>query len=122
MYTFKSLTWALLIGTVAPLTGFASGIDAGGQGVRMTAISAPATSGMADMSDAEVRRIDKSANKITLRHGEIKSLDMPPMTMVFQVKDPAMLGTLKVGDKVKFKAESVNGAMVVTVLAPANES
>ena len=53
MYTFKSLTWALLIGTVAPLTGFASGIDAGGQGVRITPISAPATSGMADMSDAE---------------------------------------------------------------------
>jgi Cu(I)/Ag(I) efflux system protein CusF len=70
----------------------------------------------ADMADAEVRRIDKAANKITLRHGEIKSLDMPPMTMVFQVKDAAMLDSVQPGDKVKFRAEKIGGAYTVTAI------
>ena len=68
----------------------------------------------ADMTEAEVRKIDKESGKITLKHGEIKNLDMPGMTMVFQVKDPAMLGTVQAGDKVKFRAEKVGGAYVVT--------
>ena len=67
-----------------------------------------------DMTEAEVRKIDKESGKITLKHGEIKNLDMPGMTMVFQVKDPAMLGTVQAGDKVKFRAEKVGGAYVVT--------
>ena len=71
----------------------------------------------ADMSDGEVRKIDKETKKITLKHGEIKSLDMPPMTMVFQVKDPAMLDTVKPGDKVKFAVEMVGTAMVVTAIS-----
>ena len=70
------------------------------------------------MVDGEVRKIDLSAKKITLKHGEIKNLDMPPMTMVFQVKDPAMLETVKVGDKVKFTVEDKNGAMTVLTIAP----
>lgn len=69
-------------------------------------------------SDAEVRKVDKEARKITLKHGEIKNLEMPPMTMVFQVKDPAMLEKVKQGDKVKFSAEKVNGAYTVTALEP----
>ena len=73
----------------------------------------------ADMADAEVRRVDKSANKITLRHGEIKNLEMPAMTMVFQVKDPALLDTVKPGDKVKFRAEKIGGSYVVTTIEPA---
>jgi Cu/Ag efflux protein CusF len=71
------------------------------------------------MADAEVRKVDLAAKKITLKHGEIRNLDMPPMTMVFQMRDPAMLGTLKVGDKVKFSADKVNGAYVVTAIEPA---
>ena len=71
----------------------------------------------ADMSDGEVRKIDKETKKITLKHGEIKSLDMPPMTMVFQVKDPAMLDTVKPGDKVKFAVEMVGTSMVVTAIS-----
>ena len=59
----------------------------------------------ADMASAEVRRIDKAAGKVTLRHGEIKSLDMPPMTMVFQVPDLTLLDRVKVGDKVRFRAD-----------------
>ena len=68
----------------------------------------------ANMTDAEVRKVDKDAKKITLKHGEIKNLEMPAMTMVFQVKDPALLDKVKTGDKVKFKAEKVPGGIVVT--------
>ena len=49
------------------------------------------------MTDAEVRKVDAKAGKLTLRHGRLENLDMAPMTMVFGVKDPAWLGTLKAG-------------------------
>ena len=65
------------------------------------------------MAEGEIRKVDKGAKKITIRHGELKNLDMPPMTMVFQVKDPAMLDKVKAGDKVKFQAEKVGGALTV---------
>ena len=68
----------------------------------------------AAMTDGEVRKIDKENKKITLKHGEIKNLEMPGMTMVFQVKDPAMLDTVKLGDKIMFKAEKSDGTVVVT--------
>jgi len=77
--------------------------------------SAPAT---AEMAEGEVRRVDKSAGKITLRHGPIKSLDMPPMTMVFQAGDRAMLDRVKQGDKVRFSAEEKSGAYIVTRIEP----
>lgn len=66
------------------------------------------------LSDAEVRKVDLDAKKITLRHGPIPNLDMPPMTMVFQVKDPALLQGLKTGDKVRFSAEKIGSAYTVT--------
>lgn len=72
-----------------------------------------------DMVDAEVRKVDKDAHKIMLRHGEIKNLGMPAMTMVFQVKDPALLDKVKAGDKVKFKAEDAGGTLTVTEIEPA---
>ena len=59
---------------------------------------------------AEVRRIDKAARKVALKHGEIKNLDMPPMSMVFQVKHPEQLDLLQVGQKVRFQAVQENGA------------
>lgn len=67
-----------------------------------------------DLADAEVRRIDKDARKITLRHGPIKNLDMPAMTMVFQVRDAALLDQVAVGDRVKFSAEQQQGNYFVT--------
>ena len=70
-------------------------------------------------TDGEVRKVDLSAQKITLKHGEIKNLDMPPMSMVFQVKDPALLEKVKTGDKVKFTAEQIGSALVVTDIQPA---
>jgi Cu(I)/Ag(I) efflux system protein CusF len=70
----------------------------------------------AALVDGEVRKVDKEAKKITLRHGALASLDMPAMTMVFQVKDPAMLEQVKAGDKVKFQAEKIGGAFTITEL------
>lgn len=64
--------------------------------------------------DGQVVKIDEPAGKITLKHGPIKNLDMDAMTMVFRVKDAAMLKAVKVGDGVKFEAERVNGAITVT--------
>ena len=70
----------------------------------------------AEPTEAEVRKVDLSAGKITLKHGEIKNLEMPPMTMVFQVPNPGLLGGIKAGDKVRFTADKVNGAYTVLTL------
>lgn len=70
-------------------------------------------------TDGEVRKIDLEAKKLTLKHAEIKNLNMPGMTMVFQVKDPAMLTQVKIGDKVRFTAEKINGAFTVTTIEAA---
>lgn len=71
-----------------------------------------------DMTDGEIRRIDKDGGKVTIRHAEIKSLDMPAMTMVFQIKDRTKLDKLQAGDKVKFKAISEGGTLTVTEIEP----
>ncbi|MBA4177698.1 MAG: copper-binding protein [Leptothrix sp. (in: Bacteria)] len=72
-----------------------------------------------EMSDAEVRKIDKEQGKVTLKHGPIKNLDMPGMTMVFGVKDKALLDAVQVGDKVKFRATSENGKITVLEMTKA---
>ena len=69
-----------------------------------------------ELVDAEVRRVDPAAAKITLRHEPIKSLDMPRMTMVFEVRDRSLLDKVKVGDKVKFRAVAEGGKVLVTEL------
>lgn len=69
--------------------------------------------------DGTVQKIDKSASKVTLRHGPIKNLDMEGMTMVFRVQEPNMLDKLKVGQKVKFEADRVNGQITVTKIEAA---
>lgn len=84
------------------------------------ASAAPAITGakstLKDAAEGEVRKVDKDAKKITLKHGPIKNLDMPGMTMVFQVKDVALLDKLAAGDKVVFTAEQQQGAYVVTAV------
>lgn len=80
--------------------------------------AAPAAVGA--MADAEVRKVDKEAKKITLKHGPIPHLDMPGMTMVFQVADPAMLDQVKAGDKVKFSADKVGSGYAVTKIEVAH--
>ncbi len=78
--------------------------------------SALANSEAADLTDAEIRRIDLEAGKITLKHAPIKELDMPAMTMVFTAKDKAMLEQFKAGDKVKFRAINDGGKYTITEL------
>ena len=65
-------------------------------------------------SDGEIRRVDKDAKKLTIKHGPIPNLNMDSMTMVFQVKDPAMLDQVKAGDKIKFQADKIGGQYTVT--------
>lgn len=66
------------------------------------------------LAEGEIRKVNKDAKKLTIKHGPIVNLDMPGMTMVFQVKDPAMLDQVKAGDKVRFAADKIGGAYVVT--------
>ena len=79
----------------------------------------PAAMAAASMSDGEVRKIDKDAGKITIKHGDIKHLEMPGMTMVFTAKDKALLDKTQVGDKIRFMVINEGGKMVVTAIEPA---
>jgi Cu/Ag efflux protein CusF len=67
-----------------------------------------------DMTEGEIRKVDKDAKKLTIKHGEIRNLDMPPMTMVFQVKDVSLLDRVKAGDKVRFVVQKADTGFVVT--------
>ncbi|MDZ4367612.1 MAG: copper-binding protein [Afipia sp.] len=79
-----------------------------------TLLAGPTLAQNAPMVSATVKKVDAEQGKITLDHGPIKNLDMDSMTMVFKAADPAMLKTVKAGDKVKFTAERVNGQITVT--------
>jgi Cu(I)/Ag(I) efflux system protein CusF len=80
---------------------------------------AQAPSGPADLTEAEVRKVDKENKKVTLKHGQIKNLDMPPMTMVFNVTDAAALEKLQPGDKIRFRAANEGGKYMATEIQPA---
>jgi Cu(I)/Ag(I) efflux system protein CusF len=71
------------------------------------------------LADGEVKKVDKDAGKVTIKHGPLPTLDMPAMSMVFRVKDPSMLDKLKAGDKIRFKAEKVGGNYTVMHYEPA---
>lgn len=77
------------------------------------------TSAAAEMAEGEVKKIDATAGRITLKHGPLNNLGMPGMTMVFGVKDKAMLKKVKLGDQVNFVAEMVNGLPTVTKIEQA---
>lgn len=68
------------------------------------------------ISEGEVKKVDTSAGKLTIKHGPLTNLGMGAMTMVFRVKDPEMLTQVKEGDRIQFIAEKVNGALTVTTL------
>ncbi|MFN3593315.1 MAG: copper-binding protein [Thiobacillaceae bacterium] len=78
--------------------------------------SSPSANAPTSLTEGEVRRVDRAQGRVTLRHGPIESLNMPPMTMVFRVQDPAWLEGLNPGDVIRFQAERINGAYTVTHL------
>ncbi len=80
--------------------------------------TAAAPAAAPDLSEGEVVRWDAASGKLTLRHGPIRNLDMPPMTMVFRVADPALAAKIKAGAKLRFRAEQQSGAYVVTRIEP----
>ena len=102
---------ALALGIVLPVSSMAqTAMDHSKMDMSQTAPS---------MTEGEVKKVDQEAGKVTIKHGVIKHLDMPGMTMVFTAKDKALLTGLKVGDKVKFMAENANGQMLVIGIEPA---
>lgn len=73
----------------------------------------------APTASGEITKLDKAGARITLKHGEIKNLDMPPMTMAFRVADPRLLEGLAVGQRIGFTAERINGQFTVTSVTKA---
>lgn len=85
-------------------------------GAALAEPSAAAAAAPASLVAGEVKKVDKEAGKMTIKHAPLTNLDMPAMTMVFRVKDAAMLEKVKAGDKINFAAERANGAITVTQL------
>ena len=100
----------LSLATLMPLSAVAQSTGDTGKAASTTAAS---------MTDGEVRKIDKDAGKITIKHGDIKHMDMPGMTMVFVAKDKALLDKTSVGAKIQFMVTNENGQMTVTDIQPA---
>ncbi|MGD9878538.1 MAG: copper-binding protein [Reyranella sp.] len=90
-------------------SGHAHGHDVASAGAAATA--EPTTEG-------EIRKVDPSAQKITVKHGPIENLGMPGMTMVFRVQDPHFLTIVKPGDHVKMRVERIDGALTIVALQP----
>lgn len=97
---------ALALGVTWPVSGFAQ--------ANTESASTIETNPAVTMSEGEIRRLDPESGKLTIRHGEIRNLDMPPMTMVFTASDKALLSGLKVGDRIRFAASNEGGKYLVT--------
>ena len=100
---------ALAMGLALPMAGHAQVSPSPGQ------VAAPASD---SMTDGEVKKVDLDNGKITLKHGDIKNLDMPGMTMVFTIRDKGQLTNLKPGDKVQFMVVQEGGKMIITDIQP----
>jgi len=74
------------------------------------------SSAMAEWASGEIRRLDPENKRLTIKHGEIPSLDMPPMTMVFYVSDVALLNGLRVADQIEFRAAVDGKRNMVTAI------
>jgi len=113
----KPMLFALFTSLVAVALPTAAQAQAPGNGHdthHVAAASAPAST--ADLTAGEVRKVDKAAGKVTIKHEELKNLEMPAMTMVFAVRDPLWLDQLKAGDRIQFKAARSEGKYTVTDL------
>jgi len=120
--THKSVfAYMLVLGmpmATAPLVFAETGHQMEHMHMAQSSQSGQAATSSASMSSGEIKKVDKSAGKLTIKHGPLKNLDMPPMTMVFRVKDPAMLDEIKAGDKISFVADKIDGQLTVTQLQP----
>jgi Cu/Ag efflux protein CusF len=83
---------------------------------------APAFAALAQatLAEGEVRKVDPAQQKVTLKHGEIKGLDIPAMSMAYRVKDPGQLAHIAAGDKVRFTVEKTDGTYTITTIRRAN--
>ncbi len=115
----KTLTTILAAAALAALPALAANAEKDAHGGHHGAAAGNGSASEVPFTEGEVRKVDKGAGKITLKHGPITNLDMPPMTMVFKAKDPAMLDKVKSGDKVRFKVDKVQGAYTVLEIQPA---
>jgi Cu/Ag efflux protein CusF len=112
------LAHILAAATVAMAASAHAQTDAGDHASHHPAAAASASA--APMTtEGEVRKVDREQGKVTLKHGPIENLGMPGMTMVFKVSDSKLLDIVKVGDKVKFAADSINGTLTVTAIEAA---
>lgn len=102
---------ALATGIAMPACGFAQ--------AAMDHSKLDMSQASASMTDGEVKKVDREVGKVTIKHGEIKHMDMPGMTMVFTAKDKGQLANVKPGDKVKFMVVDEGGKMIVTDIQPA---
>ncbi|MBT2333048.1 copper-binding protein [Variovorax paradoxus] len=109
-----------LVGAMAALM-FAGAVHAQSTAPAASGTTAPSAAAAADaeLATGEIRKVDKDNKKLTIKHGPLKSLDMPSMTMVFGVSDEAVLEKFQAGDKVRFDAGKVDGKIVVTRIEPA---
>ncbi len=101
----SALTTAIFLATMASFA------------VSAQTVSAPAISSKeTGMTAGEVRKLDSAQQKITLKHEALENLGMPPMTMVFRLEKASFIDDVKVGDRVMFRAEQINGNYVVTAM------
>ncbi|MEJ7930181.1 copper-binding protein [Ramlibacter sp. AN1015] len=120
----KAVKYVLVTGAIAVTGALSLGAHAQSQphsGAHHGSSPSPAASAApaaAEMTEGEVRKVDKENKKITLKHGAIKNLDMPPMTMVFNVVDASLLDKVQAGDKVRFTASNEAGKFTLVDLQP----
>lgn len=117
MKTIQSLAAvaAMILTTTLAGLAFAQGADKSKTGLANPVKTAASVN---DLTVGEIRRVDKANKKLTIKHGEIKNLQMPGMTMVFQFDNPALLDQLKIGDEVRFHAEHGPTGLIVTEIHP----
>lgn len=121
MYS-KAILHLALSATVLGASALAyAGGDHGGSVRPSTTVVSKASVNHEALTEGEIKKIDKDAEKVTIKHGELKNLGMPAMTMVFQVKEKSVLNQFAKGDKVKFVAEKVDGKFVITHIVPLQE-
>ena len=108
------VTALLLTSALGPALAQIPATEDSHDGHHAAAAASAAPSDQSDLSEGEITRWDPRTRKVTLRHGELKNLDMPPMTMVFRVNDANMLAPFQPGDKVRFRAERQDGGYFIT--------